>query len=95
LSAVKSLTAPPSSVAGSENSGIVIYPNPSRHIFHISLKDSGHTFTWKVTNTHGSLVLTSNEPNDPVIDMTNHPRGIYYLTIDHGGLLAVRKLVLQ
>jgi hypothetical protein len=99
LSAGKSMNL--NGVGGSTDSrtSISIYPNPSNGIYHVSTLTGLTTlseFGWLITNSHGSVIATGQgQSNDFTIDITNHPKGIYYLKITQGGLQTVRKLVLQ
>lgn len=95
LSRVENIQTILTSVNEISSSDVLIYPNPSENIFTIRIQSHEQPFEWKVTNTHGSLVLVSQTPNDQTIDLTHYPKGIYYLSIDQGGLLFVRKLVLR
>jgi hypothetical protein len=75
---------------------VSIYPNPSKDIFNIRFGSQSGISNWEVTDIHGSIIALGNDPiNDFTIDISSHPKGIYYLKITHGGLQTVKKLVLQ
>ena len=44
---------------------------------------------------HGSIVAKSNGPlSDFLLDLSSHPKGIYYLKINRGEVQVVKKLAL-
>jgi hypothetical protein len=74
---------------------VSVSPNPSTGIFNIH-----HTtlsgFSWEVTDIHGSILATGNgKGSEFYIDLSSHPKGIYYLKITHEETQTVKKLVLQ
>ncbi len=101
LSAVKKLKITGINEAAELGMNISVFPNPSTGVFQISNSDSPPAgglseFGWKVTDTHGSVVALGNdEIKDFTIDLSTHPKGIYYLKIIQGKLQTVRKLVVQ
>ena len=84
---------------------IFIYPNPSSNVFNIcfGVSDltgfenlSGLSTNLEVTDMHGSVIALGNDQlNDFTIDLSSHPKGIYYLKKILGELHFVEKLVLQ
>gem|GEM_PF-970536 len=78
---------------------VSVYPNPSTGVFRLKTLTGFETpseFKWEISNTQGSIIATGNdEKNDFTIDISTHPKGIYYLKITKGGLQTVKKLVLQ
>ncbi len=101
LSAVKSLESTEVEEFAGKQFNISVYPNPSTGIFHVSTFDSPPAgglseFNWEISNTHGSIIATGkDETNNFTIDLSTHPKGIYYLKITQGGLQTVEKLVVQ
>jgi len=99
LSAVKDLQITGLDENRDAGIGFSIYPNPSSGIFHVATLTGFETlsgFAWEVTDIQGSIIAQGNDPiNDFTIDISSHPKGIYYLKITKGELQMVRKLVLQ
>ncbi|MCK9270588.1 MAG: T9SS type A sorting domain-containing protein, partial [Bacteroidales bacterium] len=70
---------------------VSVYPNPSSGVFQVStlpvrqLADQSG-FDWEISNTHGSIVATGDNHSEAfTIDLSNHPKGIYFLKIKHRG----------
>jgi PKD repeat protein len=103
LSAIKSIETSGISSAAEMSSSVRVFPNPSTGIFTIRISDLtgfenllGLTIDWEISDIHGSIIATgSNEGNDFSINLTSHPKGIYYLKISQGGMQTVKKLVVQ
>jgi len=96
LSVIKSLKATGIHGIGNDLVTISVYPNPSASCFNIRLSQNIQELKWKITGTYGNVLLTGNSHNkDFVIDLSTQPKGIYYLTMNIGGLQVVRKLVRQ
>jgi hypothetical protein len=99
LSAIRSLTL--SGVGNSTESGAVVsvYPNPSNGIFLVSTLSGFESLTgfkWSVMNIHGTTIMKGNDQaGEFTIDLSSHPKGIYYLKIISGNLQVVEKLILQ
>ncbi len=101
LSAVKSLESTEVEEFAGKQFNISVYPNPSTGIFHVSTFDSPPAgglseFNWEISNTHGSIIATGkDETNNFTINLSTHPKGIYYLKIAYEDTQTVKKLVLQ
>jgi hypothetical protein len=103
LSAIKSIQTTGVGGDSEMKTSIKIYPNPSTEIFNIRISDLtgfqnllGLATDWEITNTHGSIIaIGNNKVGDFSIDLSSHPKGIYYLKISQGGLQFTEKLVLQ
>ncbi|MCK9271408.1 MAG: PKD domain-containing protein, partial [Bacteroidales bacterium] len=101
LSSVKELKITGVEDAVESPMNISVYPNPSSGVFQVSTQSvrqladqSG--FGWEVSNAHGSIVATGDNHADAfTIDLSNHPKGIYYLKIKQRGWQTVKKQVLQ
>jgi PKD repeat protein len=76
---------------------ISIFPNPSSGKFRISFDDSMDPYAGiKIYNIMGDLVLeTKNSKHKDEIDLSNHPNGIYILTITTGKEQYKQKIVIQ
>jgi hypothetical protein len=81
---------------GDNQINVSVYPNPSTDLFNIRFENQSGIVNWGVTDMHGSLIaLGKDQENDFSINISTHPKGIYYLKISQGGLQRVKKLVLQ
>ena len=54
-----------------------IYPNPSSGKFYLKCKDEYQVWNIEVFNSNGTKVLQQDRMNE--IDLTNHPKGIYFI----------------
>jgi PKD repeat protein len=72
-----------------------VHPNPSNGMFTVGLDNINVQTDWQVVNIHGVVIKTGSSNAAFTIDLTNYPRGIYYLEITPGGLQVTRKLVLK
>jgi len=78
-----------------ENTDANIYPNPSDGIFCIKLDEISETAFWEVINPEGKTISNGAGNENFTVNLTSQPKGIYYLKIAQGGLITVKKLVLQ
>jgi hypothetical protein len=96
LSAIKSLKTTGINDFGESRISVSVFPNPSTAIFNIRLSEIHQDAKWEVVSVHGAEILTGDiQQNLFTIDLSNYPKGIYYLKIKQDGLQVVRKLVLQ
>ncbi len=80
---------------------VFVYPNPSNGIFHVKCTSgteggSPDQIKWMITNVYGyAIEKGAHFGKDFTIDLSSHPKGIYYLKIKPGERNLVKKLVLQ
>ncbi len=75
---------------------VSVFPNPSANIFSVNFKKNFEATGWEVLDLHGSIIIKGNsKASDFIIDLSSHPKGIYYLKIVHKETRTVKKLVLQ
>ena len=78
-----------------------VYPNPSRDIFNISFKsDEKQTIIIKIVNTIGKEIYTEKLTEfvgeyTKVIDISSHPKGIYFFEITTPSEVTNKKIILQ
>jgi len=72
------------------NLSIKIYPNPTIGIFTIQGKNIKYV---EITNINGQIIYTTN--NKSKIDMSNQPKGIYFIKIKAENKIYVEKLILK
>ena len=97
LSAIKSLSATGINNVTDTGSAISVYPNPSRDVFNVGMRQGADQITWEVMDIQENTIFSgSNSSGGFDLDMSTYPKGIYYIKITQGGgLLVVKKLVLQ
>lgn len=73
-----------------------IYPNPSKGIFQISSNESQIT-NIEIYNLLGEEMYTSTKPIEKkcIIDISNQPKGIYFVKIYEEEILYTQKIVIQ
>jgi len=99
ISAIKSLESTGIGNIQESYISVSVYPNPSTGVFRLKTLTGLKTlseFEWEVSNTQGLVVANGNIlVEDFILNLSSHPKGIYYLKITKGGLQTVKKLVLQ
>lgn len=92
-----------SNVGINENSivrDINVYPNPSNGLFvlDISLKNTG-TYKYEITDILGNVISSSEIENDKLhseeINISNQPKGIYFLRLTGDNCDKIIKIVMQ
>lgn len=77
-----------------------VYPNPTNGKFFVNISKSTGNFALRLLNTTGQCVLSTFE-NHPVfpfkqeLDLSNFPKGIYYLQIISNWYAQTEKIVVQ
>jgi hypothetical protein len=75
------------------NPKIKLYPNPVSNMLHIDIKDKSATEV-SIYNAIGILVLKKNvEADKYIIDFTEYPSGLYYVTINNSDQLYRKKII--
>ena len=72
---------------------ISVIPNPSSGKFTVSF-DNPKVNSMKVYNVAGSVIYSSSVFNSE-IDLTNHPKGVYFLKIESNDHLYIKKLIVN
>jgi hypothetical protein len=89
---------PTSQVSIADKLALNIYPNPVSDVFHLISDLPAHDVNWELTNLFGVVVksMKLNHVSKGVyvqdIDVTGLAGGIYQLSIQSGGVMAVKKL---
>ena len=77
-----------------DNSEILIYPNPANSKFTVEY--SGKLFNYYVYNNLGQLLSENkNNKNITVIDLSNFPKGVYFVEIETGKDRFRKKIVID
>ena len=88
-------------VAVSDDNSLLVYPNPSNTIFTISYQSSNPSIiSFSVTDTDSKLIYSDNQKQFSgqylkTIDLSNQPKGVYFIEIMCNGKRKSKKIVLQ
>ena len=79
-----------------ELSGFQIYPNPSKNIFNIKLKNTNE-FEFEIYDLTGKIIVdkTKVSGNYYQLDMSSYSNGMYFINIKANNKSATRKLMLN
>ncbi len=78
--------------SSTESKALSVYPNPSSGVFTLEGIDLTNTKA-EIYNTLGEKITTVSDGN--VVDLSNEPKGIYYLHLLKEDNVTLRKIVLQ
>jgi hypothetical protein len=78
-------------------SSIKIFPNPSPGIFTIGVENSLLETNISVCDVLGKHLLkqTFRNTSEPTIDLSGHPKGIYFIEIVSNGTKSINRIVVQ
>ena len=75
---------------------IFIYPNPSTGLINITLTESAKDRRIDVINSFGQVILTKQiNTSTPTIDLTNQAKGLYFVKVQSGNGVVVRKVIIE
>jgi hypothetical protein len=78
---------------GSESVNISVFPNPSTGVFIIKMNEHSSKIQYQVLNQEGKLIAESTTFSDEFkIDLTNQPKGIYFLKVKTDKGIVEKKL---
>ncbi|OYT12686.1 MAG: hypothetical protein B6I19_09100 [Bacteroidetes bacterium 4572_114] len=95
LSIITNLTMGASNIAVHSLNNLNIYPNPSKGIFNITGKSLNQDIEVVVFNTHGQVVYQQKPIQSNKIDLSDQPRGIYFIKFITGTSLKIEKVVVE
>lgn len=95
LSVVTDLKLSPTSVGANLLNGLSIYPNPSSGIFNIALNNIDEDINYVVLNAQGQEVYRGNLLESQELDLSDEPRGVYFIKFMNNGVLGIEKLVIK
>jgi ELWxxDGT repeat protein len=75
------------------NTEVSIYPNPSNGIVNIVIEGSNSEFQLEVYDVLGKKIRDCKNVN--AIDLSNAPKGIYFLRVSEGNKSFTKKIILQ
>lgn len=77
------------------DNGIVIFPNPTEGVFHVKLPE-GTTSKGTVSDSAGKVVLIFEAKSDTTnIDLSDFPKGMYYVSLQTEGKVVTRMIILK
>jgi hypothetical protein len=91
---------PPSITAIDELSNatlISVFPNPSNGLINITLAEKATDTKLEVLNSCGQVLLSKeiNNSTQTSLDLSNHSKGIYFIKVQNGNGVVVRKVVIS
>jgi len=81
------------------STNLSVYPNPAHEQLNIVLSGSNDTYKVKLTNILGSVVYEEktfkNSRDNTVINLSNKPKGVYFLTVESNNEKVTKKIVID
>ena len=75
---------------------IKIYPNPSNGLVNIAFAESTKGNQLDVINSFGQVILTKQiNTSTTTLDLTNKAKGMYFIKVQSGNGVAVRKVIIE
>ena len=86
--------------SGGEERSLIVFPNPSAGILHVTVTGYDASASLRVLNVIGNEVyresLSASEPRvSRTIDLSNLAAGLYYVKIESGPYAEMRKVVIR
>jgi len=80
----------------SDEDWVSIFPNPSKDLFNVRLKDTEYVGRYKIVSVSGIVLVDRQfQTSDFSVNMTGYERGIYNLIIERNTDIRVMKIVKQ
>ena len=80
----------------SVNSPLVVYPNPSKGSFSVSIKNLKGNVPLKIFNAIGELVYqTTLSADAQTINLTGHAKGIYFVKVYGAESVYTNKIIIE
>lgn len=92
LSMISNLKVGPTDISESEFANVSIYPNPTSGV--ISINGINGDANVSVTNAQGQLIYNATLINNR-LDMSNQPKGIYFIRISNNDETMIQKVILK
>lgn len=82
------------------DAGFSVFPNPTKGVFEIKLEQtqlSKINFQLSIVNVLGEIVYSKDDErlNDVTIDLSDHPKGIYFLQVKTEKGVSRKKMIVQ
>ena len=81
-----------------ENQQIIfdIFPNPNNGLFNLIFKKNNVSYSYEILNFFGQLIITGKSSNTEIqFDLSNYPKGIYFLRIYSINTHACKTIIYQ
>jgi ligand-binding sensor domain-containing protein len=83
-----------------DNVNINVFPNPSKGIFNISISGLNNNFDLTIFNIQGQIILKEKLNNvsakyNKQLDVSDYPKGIYFLKFINKDIIQFKKIVIQ
>ncbi len=83
-----------------DNVNINVFPNPSKGIFNISINGLNNNFDLTIFNIQGQTILKEKLNNvstkyNKQLDVSDYPKGIYFLKFINKDIVCFKKIVIQ
>jgi aminopeptidase YwaD len=79
--------------------GVNVFPNPAHDQVNLSIPAGVENFKIKVVNVLGAVVLeekVSNNTKDVIsLNMSNKPKGVYFMSLEANNEKITRKIVIE
>lgn len=95
LSQIKGFKVGSVGINENDQTSISVYPNPSSGIFNIDVKGLDARLNIVVLNSQGQEIMTSNLGSTSQIDLTAHPKGVYFVKIMGEDVIKTVKLIVK
>ncbi len=84
------------STAPADNFDVRIYPNPARDVLNLYIAGHSENITVQIYNSMGSVMESfTMESIDKQIDLSRYSKGIYFIRINDGGKVMLRKFIVR
>ena len=70
----------------------LVYPNPAESVLHIKMLDLNDTFAYRIVNMIGQTVA-SGDKSEAIIDVHNLQSGVYFIEVNDGEKVAVKRFI--
>ncbi|WP_323789089.1 S8 family serine peptidase [Psychroserpens sp.] len=90
-------TAGPLSIDENELVGFELFPNPAKDYFEFSLQNQNNTIRLGVYDINGRALISKsfNSQDRKIVDTTSLSAGIYFVEINSGNQIGVKKLIIK
>ncbi len=79
----------------SRKTKISIYPNPTIGFIHLKSVGQDYNHTYKVYFIDGLMVKEGNVSSDLNIDVSNLPKGIFFLSIERKNTIVLKERIVK